>query len=75
MSTHTFYKGKYFICFYDMNDSFQFMFNNVREILKNIRLINVELYRALKSESHITKLLTGELMRVYIINTEDEDNE
>lgn len=84
MSTHAFYKGKYFICFYDMNDSFRFMFNNVREILKfkskecspkNIRIINVELYRALKSESHITKLLTGELMRVYIINMEDEDNE
>lgn len=84
MSSHAYYKGKYFICFYDTDDSFKYMFNNVREILKfknkefspqNARLINVELYRALKSESHFTKFLTGELMRVYIINTEDEDNE
>ena len=85
MGTHHFYKGKYFIVFYDDDDeTFRYMFNNVREILKfknkkfsteNARLVNVELYRALKSETHFTRLLNGELMRVYIVNMEDEDNE
>ena len=73
------YKGHYFIVFYDIDDeTLLYMFDNVREILKfmkrpitsqSIRLINVELYRALKTDSHITKFLTGKFLRVYVIDT------
>lgn len=78
------YKGKYFIVFYDYSDEdFKYMFDNVREILnfmgkettqKNMNQIRVELYRALRSKSHIARFLTGKPLRVYIINLEDEEN-
>lgn len=80
-----FYKGRYFIVFYDKTDEvLEHMFDNVREILKfqkrectrqNVNLINVELYRALRSKTHITKFLTGEVMRVYIIEREENEDE
>ena len=81
-----YYKNKYFIVFYDKTDeNLQYIFNNVKDILKfknkeinkqNINLLNVELYRALNSEFHFTRCLNGEVMRVYIINVEeDEENE
>lgn len=76
------YKGKYFIVFYDKTDmNFLYSFDNVREILKfkkkeitrqNVNLINVELYRALKTETHFVTFLTGEVMRVYIIDESEE---
>ena len=76
------YKGKYFIVFYDKTDEhLLYMFNNVKEILdfknkevnrNNIILVNVELYRALKSEFHFTRFLTGDVMRVYIIEDKEE---
>lgn len=82
---HKFYKGKYFIVFYDESDEdLVYMFDNVREILKfqkkeitrqNVSLINVELYRALRTKTHLTKFLTGEVMRVYIIEREENENE
>lgn len=78
------YKGSYFIVFYDKSDMhLVYMFDNIREIVKfqkkeltrqNLNLVNVELYRALRSETHMTRFLTGEPLRVYIINeNEDED--
>lgn len=86
MNFHKFYKNNFFIVFYDKTDEeFLYMFDNVREILafqkkpitrQNVNLINAQLYRALKSESHFTRLLTDEVMRVYIINaSEDDENE
>ena len=83
--THKLYKGRYFIVFYDKTDTnFLESFDNVREILKfqnkpitrqNVNLVNVELYRALRTDTHFTRLLTGEVMRVYIIDTSDNDDE
>lgn len=77
------YKQKYFIVFYDKTDTnLKYMFDNVEEILKfqqkNItrqakNLINVELCRALKTDSHFTRFLTGEVLRVYIIEAEGEE--
>lgn len=76
--THKLYKGHYFIVFYDKHDEqLEYMFDNVREILTfrklpitatNINIVNVELYRALKTDTHFTKML-GHLLRVYIIDT------
>lgn len=73
------YKGKFFIVFYDKADMYlKYMFNNVREILTfmrkpitntNVNLINNELYRALRTETHFVRFLTGEVLRVYIIKT------
>ena len=81
--SHSLYKGKYFIVFYDESDTnLLYMFDNVREILKfqgkeltrtNVNLINVEIYRALKSDTHFTRFLTGQTLRVYIINEKDEE--
>ncbi|MCI6090657.1 MAG: hypothetical protein MR695_08840 [Solobacterium sp.] len=77
------YKGKYFIVFYDKNDErLLYTFDNVKEILKfqkkeintyNARLLNIELYRALKSDEHFITFLTGEVMRVYIITDKEEE--
>lgn len=71
------YKGRYFIVFYDKTDEhFIEMFDNVREILKyqkkeltrqNINIVNVELFRALRSKEHFTRFLDGRVLRVYII--------
>lgn len=73
-----YYKGSYFIVFYDKHDNYlQYMFDNVREILEymhkpvtrqNVNIINNEIYRALKSTTHMTRFLNNELLRVYIIN-------
>lgn len=75
------YKGKYFLVFYDKTDEeLLYIFENVRDILKfmgkkitrqNINLINVELYRALRSKEHFCRFLTGEVMRVYMISDVD----
>lgn len=77
------YKQKYFIVFYDKTDTnLKYMFDNVEEILKFQQkkitrqaknLINVELCRALKTDSHFTRFLTGEVLRVYIIEAEGEE--
>ena len=77
-----FYKGKFLIAFYDKNDEFlEYLFDNVREILvfmkqpltpRNINLVNVELYKALKSENHMAKFLTGNWLRVYAVPIDDD---
>lgn len=76
--THKLYKGHYFIVFYDITDEvMMYMFDNVRDILKflnrpitrnNIIEVNTVLCKALKTDSHITRLL-NEPLRVYIIDT------
>lgn len=83
-SSRDFYKGKYFIVFYDRTDErILYTFDNIKEILKfqkkeinpyNARLLNIELYRALKSDEHFVTFLTGEVMRVYIIDKEEEED-
>lgn len=79
--THKLYKGKYFIVFYDKTDSeLLYMFDNVREILafqnkpitrQNVNLVNVELCRALKTETRFTRFLTGEVLKVFIIEDDE----
>lgn len=77
--THKLYKGHYFIVFYDIEDKYlTHMFDNVKEILsfmkkeynrQNTMYVDAMLSRALKRETHITRFLTGEPLRVYIIDT------
>ena len=77
------YKGHCIIAFYDKTgENYLYCFNNVREILEfrgmpitrtNVNMINVILYRALKREGHITNMLTGKPMSVWIIDDDDED--
>ena len=79
------YKGKYIICFYDKTgERLLYMFDNIKEILcfqrkeindTNTNLIAVELYRALKTDTHFVKFLTGEVMQVYAINVEEFEEE
>lgn len=81
LNKRSLYKGKYFLVFYDKTDEeLLYIFENVRDILKfmgkeitrqNINLINVELYRALRSREHFCRFLTGEVMRVYMISNVD----
>ena len=78
-----YYKGAYFIVFYDHDDdTILYLFDNVRQILEfqgkeinrqNINLLNVELYRALRSRTHNIKFLTGKKMKVYVIDVNKED--
>lgn len=84
MKNERLYKEKFFIVFYDKTDTnLLYMFNNVRDILKfqgkeatrrNVNLINVELYRALRSKTHFIRFLTGEMMKVFIIEEGEEEN-
>ena len=81
--SHSMYKGRYFIVFYDKTgENLLYMFDNVREILKfqgkpltrqNINHVNVRLYRALKTDTHFMTFLTGEVMRVYIFDVNEEE--
>ena len=78
-----YYKGQYFIIFYDRTDEIpMYIFNNVREILafqkkeitrQNVNQVNVEMYRALKTDTHFTRFLNEKLLRVYIIDLKGED--
>lgn len=84
-ATETFFKGKYMIVFYDENDEdIVISFNNIKEICKyrkldvcqkNLTLISVEVYRALKREDHYTRILNGKLMHVYLIDTREIEEE
>lgn len=75
-----YYKGKFFIVFYDKTDEqLLYIFNNTRDILRfmkkdttrnNVNLINNELYRALKRKDHFTRFLTGKWLRVYLIDND-----
>ena len=77
------YKNKGFLAFYDeQGENILYMFDNVRQILafqnkpitkNNVNLLNVELYRALRSDTHNIKFLTGEKMKVYVIDVEEEE--
>ena len=81
--SHSMYKGRYFIAFYDKTgENLLYMFDNVREILKfqgkpltrqNINHVNVRLYRALKTDTHFVTFLTDEVMRVYIFDENEEE--
>lgn len=80
--THKLYKGQYFIVFYDKTDEeLMYMFDNVADILvfmkkpltkENKQVIMTELYRALKSVNHFTRFLTGEVLRVYLVKTNND---
>lgn len=81
--TRKYYKGKFFIVFYDKDDeSLEHMFDNVRDILKyqqrevnrkSVNKINVELYLALRRKGHFTRMLNGKLLRVYLIKIRRRD--
>lgn len=75
------YKKKYYIVFYASDDdTFVAGFDNPIEICRyknlevtetNIQLVRVELYRAIKKQSHRTHMLNGKLMYVYLIDMLD----
>lgn len=77
MKSEKLYKKKYIIVFYDKTDEeLMYWFNNIPEVLRfmkkevnsnNIKVIQNNLYRALKSEEHFCTFLTGKTLRVYII--------
>lgn len=83
--THKLYKGSSFIVFYDKSDEhIKYIFDNVREILKfqnkectrhNVNRVNVEIYLTLKRQGHFTRFLNGDLLRMYIINLEEGEEE
>ena len=79
-----YFKGHYCIVFYDTDERFVSLFNNIWEICnykqmesipKNYTLVKVELYRALKRPEQTTRMLNGELMHVYLIDINDDDDE
>ena len=75
--TYKYYKGEFFIAFYDKDGEWpEYVFDNVREILtfmnkpitrNNVNIVNNEIYRALKSDNHYVRFLTGDLLTLYII--------
>lgn len=81
-----FYKGHHIICFYDKTgENFINYFDNVRQIIihrgltlsrTRINQFNVELYRALRSETHHTKMLDGKnLYTVWLADIDDDDSD
>lgn len=77
--TQKLYKGHFFIVFYDASDEYlMYMFDNARDILtfmgapitrNNVNKVNNNIVRALKRDTHLTRFLTGEPLRLYIIDT------
>ena len=76
------YKNRYCLAFYDKTGEYLLqLFDNVAEILSfqkkelsryNKQMIMLYLYRALKSKEHFCTFLTGEVMRVYLIDMAEE---
>lgn len=80
MKNNNYYKNKYFISYYDADGMLCNMFDNIKEICEykgrelnkiNMNLTSVELYRALKRPDHMTRMLNGDLMYVYLIDVEE----
>ena len=77
------FKGRYLIAFYGYDDETPIVvFNNIKEIMeyrkeevsqRNYTFLKVHLYKALKRENHVTRMLDGSPMRVYLIDMEDEE--
>ena len=78
------FKGRYLIAFYGVDDETPVcVFNNLREVMeyrheeinqRNYTFLKIHLYKALKRESHSTRMLDGTPMRVYLIDDlEDEE--
>lgn len=82
MSTRP-YKNKFYISFYDRyGERLVAIFDNIRDILKykNIPFTQYEynkhmiaLNRALKTDSHLTFMLTGKLMTVFLVDVDDTE--
>ena len=81
------YKNKYAISFYSEDgEDFRYLFYNVKEILKfkkipinekNVRDMNITIYNVLKKgkENNKCRFLTGETMRLYLVDMYDEEGE
>ena len=78
------YKERYWITFFDEDDeTFLMGFDNLEDICRyknlpvnkrNIDTIMINLYRALKRETHLTEMLIpGHPMHVYLIDMLDEE--
>lgn len=76
-------RRNHMIVFYDEEDENLIeIFDSIKSICSykkkpinkdNLNLISVELCRALKRENHLTRMLNGQNMRVYIIDEEEEN--
>lgn len=84
-SNKKFYKKKYCIAFYDKTgEQFIDSFDNIRDILKhrglpttrrNVNTLNVELYRALRKDTHFTEMLDGRtVVTVWLFEPDMEDD-
>lgn len=79
------YKNKYALSFYDLNgEDFRYLFYNVKEILKfqkkpitqkNVQKMNITIYNVLKKgkENNICRFLTGEKLRLYLVDMNEDD--
>ena len=83
MRARKYYKGKYFLVFYDESDEeLLYLFDNVNQLCdhlklertkRNINNLNVQLFHALRSDTHFFKMDSHEICRVYMISADDED--
>ena len=84
MRARQYYKGKYFLVFYDETDEeLLYLFDNVNQLCdhlklertrRNINNLNVQLFNALRSDTHFFKMDSHEICRVYMISADDEDD-
>ena len=83
MKDEKLYKGKYILSFYEKDDdTLAFIACNLREVCKRLRwevnrknmnVIQVNVYRALKRQNHQINLFKGKAYRVYLIDDTEED--
>lgn len=76
-----FYKGAFLIAFYDIDDNeLMYLFDNVNEVLKfmkkpqtpeNLQLVRTEIYRGLRRKDNFTRFLTGEILKIFLINIKE----
>lgn len=87
MQRNGYYKSKYLITFYEMDDeTYRFGFNNVKDILAwqgkpitkhNIIRTSVDIYRSVNDIHHYSTFLLGPShpLKIYLIDMFDEEDE
>lgn len=79
-----FYKKRYLISFYDVNDeNLLYFFDNVYQILKfqgkdinrkNANIIESQIYKSQNRKNHFCKFLNGQPMTCHLIDMLEDEN-
>ena len=83
MDRKKYYKGKYFLVFYDKSDeNLLYLFDNVGQLCdhlklertrQNVNCLHVRIFHALRSQTHFFRMGPNETCRVYMIDIDENE--